>query len=83
MEVLDHQVQHADVVDVMCRSQWLHYAGHASPDQADEPGIMTDIICQQFIHDPDLRQELLETEAVGARIPPICDYLSRAGEDPS
>ena len=49
-------------------------------DQADEPGILTDIICQQFVHDPDLRQQLLETEMVADRIAPICDYLSRAGE---
>lgn len=49
-------------------------------DQADEPGIMTDIICQQFIHDPDLRQQLLETEDVGDRIPAICGYLAKAGQ---
>ena len=50
-------------------------------DQADEPGLMTDIICQQFVHDPQLRQELLEVESVGDRIPLICDYLARAGEE--
>ncbi len=49
-------------------------------DQADEPGILTDIICQQFVHDPELRQQLLETESVGDRIPIICDYLAKAGE---
>lgn len=51
-------------------------------DQADEPGLMTDIICQQFVQDPDLRQQLLEIESVGARIPLLCDYLANAsGED--
>jgi len=49
-------------------------------DRADEPGLMTDIVCQQFIHEADLRQELLEMESVGARIPIICEYLRKAGE---
>jgi len=49
-------------------------------DQADEPGLMADIICQQFIHDPDLRQRLLEMESVGERIPLICEDLAKAGE---
>jgi hypothetical protein len=39
---------------------------------------MTDIVCQQFIHDPDLRQNLLEMESVGGRIPVICEYLRQA-----
>lgn len=47
-------------------------------DRADEPGLMTDIICQQFIHEADLRQVLLEMESVGARIPIICEYLRKA-----
>jgi Lon protease-like protein len=47
-------------------------------DRADEPALMTDIICQQFIHEADLRQELLEMASVGDRIPVICDYLSKA-----
>jgi uncharacterized protein len=45
-------------------------------DRADEPALMTDVICQQFVHDPDLRQELLETESVNARIPRLCHYLA-------
>jgi Lon protease-like protein len=44
-------------------------------DRADDPGLMADIICQQFVHDPDLRQDLLETESVSARIPTICRFL--------
>ncbi len=47
-------------------------------DRAEDPGLMTDIVCQQFIHEPDLRQQLLETDAVGARIPVICEYLRKA-----
>lgn len=46
-------------------------------DRAEDPGLMTDIVCQQFIHEADLRQELLEMESVGARIPVICAYLSK------
>lgn len=47
-------------------------------DRADDPGLMTDIICQQFINEPDLRQELLEMDSVGDRIPVICEYLRLA-----
>lgn len=46
-------------------------------DKMDGPETMTDIMSQQFIHDPDLRQQLLEMESVGARIPLICDYLRK------
>jgi hypothetical protein len=44
-------------------------------DRADDPGLMSDIICQQFIHEADLRQRLLEMDSVGDRIPVICQYL--------
>jgi Lon protease-like protein len=47
-------------------------------DRAEDPGLMTDIICQQFIHEPDLRQNLLEMKSVGGRIPVICEYLRKA-----
>jgi Lon protease-like protein len=47
-------------------------------DRADDPGLMADIICQQFIHEADLRQQLLEQESVGDRIPVICEYLRNA-----
>jgi Lon protease-like protein len=47
-------------------------------DRAEEPGLMTDIVSQQFIHEADLRQQLLEMESVGARIPLICEYLRKA-----
>jgi uncharacterized protein len=44
-------------------------------DRADEPALMTDIISQQFIHEAELRQKLLETTSVGTRIAILCDYL--------
>lgn len=46
-------------------------------DRADDPGLMTDIVSQQFIHEPDLRQRLLETESIGARISLICEFLRK------
>ncbi len=47
-------------------------------DRAEDPALMTDIISQQFIHEADLRQTLLEMDSVGNRIPVICDYLRKA-----
>jgi len=47
-------------------------------DRADEPALLTDIISQQFIHEPDLRQKLLETTSVGSRVTILCEYLSKA-----
>lgn len=47
-------------------------------DRAEDPALMTDIICQQFIHEADLRQRLLEMDLVGDRIPVICEYLRKA-----
>jgi len=47
-------------------------------DRADNPELMTDIVSQQFIHDPDLRQQLLEMESAGERIPLLCDYLGKS-----
>lgn len=44
-------------------------------DQADDPGLMADLVAQQFVHDPDLRQELLETREVGSRIGRLCDFF--------
>ncbi len=48
-------------------------------DRAEDPALMTDIVCQQFIHEADLRQSLLEMDMVGDRIPVICEYLRKAG----
>ncbi|HSH15912.1 MAG TPA: LON peptidase substrate-binding domain-containing protein, partial [Verrucomicrobiae bacterium] len=36
-------------------------------DQADEVGLMADLVAQQFVHEPDLRQSLLETVSTGER----------------
>jgi Lon protease-like protein len=47
-------------------------------DRAEDPGLMTDIVSQQFIHEADLRQQLLEMESIGARIPLICEFLRKA-----
>jgi Lon protease-like protein len=46
-------------------------------DQAPDPGVMTDIVSQQYIHEPDLRQQLLEMESISARIPLICGFLRK------
>jgi len=46
-------------------------------DRADEPGLMTDMVSQQFVHDADLRQKLLEMESIGSRIPLLCEYLRK------
>ena len=47
-------------------------------DRADTAALMTDIISQQFVHEPELRQELLEMDSVGHRIQLICEYLRKA-----
>lgn len=49
-------------------------------DRADTPEVMTDVVCQQFVHDGDLRQRLLEMERVAERIPLICGYLREVGK---
>ncbi len=46
-------------------------------DQADDPGLMADLVAQQFVHDPDLRQKLLETVSPGERISLICGFFER------
>jgi len=48
-------------------------------DQADEPGLMADLVAQQFVHEPDLRQELLETLPVGDRISMLCGFFGKMG----
>ena len=44
-------------------------------DQAEEPGLMTDLVAQQFVHEVELRQKLLETAAVGERVQILCDFF--------
>jgi Lon protease-like protein len=45
--------------------------------QADEAGLMADLVAQQFVHDPDLRQELLETTATGDRVRLLCEFFAK------
>lgn len=49
-------------------------------DQADEAGLMTDLIAQQLIQDADLRQRLLETASVGKRVSLLCDFLGQISD---
>jgi uncharacterized protein len=49
-------------------------------DRADSAELMTDIISQQFVHEADLRQNLLECIPVGDRIPVLCEYLRKASD---
>jgi len=51
-------------------------------DQADDPGLMADLVAQQFVHEPELRQKLLETTSPGERISLICGFFDglEAGE---
>ncbi|MDB6079160.1 MAG: peptidase lon domain protein [Akkermansiaceae bacterium] len=45
-------------------------------EQIDDPCILADVMAQQFLHDPDERQDLLELESVPARIAWICKKFS-------
>ncbi|MFM2198317.1 MAG: hypothetical protein RLZZ505_1749 [Verrucomicrobiota bacterium] len=51
-------------------------------DQADDPGLMADLVAQQFVHEPELRQRILETLPPGERISQICGFFEglEAGE---
>jgi uncharacterized protein len=40
--------------------------------QIDDPSILADVMAQQFLHDPDERQDLLEMESAAARVAWIC-----------
>jgi len=40
--------------------------------QIDDPSILADVMAQQFLHDPDERQTLLEMESAAARVAWIC-----------
>lgn len=43
--------------------------------QAGEAGLMADLVAQQFVHEPDLRQAILETETVGDQIRMLCEFF--------
>lgn len=42
----------------------------------DDPVILADVIAQQFLHDPDERQDVLEMDSVAARIAWLCRKLN-------
>lgn len=44
-------------------------------DQAGQSEVMVDAVAQQFVHDPELRQHLLEQTRVSERIKLTCEYL--------
>jgi ATP-dependent Lon protease len=48
--------------------------------QADEAGLMADLVAQQFVHDAEFRQELLETVSVGERISMLCGFFQKLGK---
>ena len=52
-------------------------------DRAPDTEIMTDAVAQQFVQNPDIRQALLEEEAVTQRISLLVDYLRtmRSGDN--
>ena len=45
--------------------------------RADEPPLLTDIVAQQFVHEPNLRQRILETDSAGERIKLLCEHLRK------
>ncbi len=49
-------------------------------DRADTATLLTDIVGQQFVHEPDARQALLEENSTATRITMICDYLRRISD---
>ena len=49
--------------------------------RADEPALLTDIVAHQFVGDADIRQRLLDMNSAAARIPLLCEYLSRKRTD--
>ena len=45
---------------------------NAMTAQIDDPSILADVMAQQFVHDTDERQDLLEMESAAARVAWIC-----------
>lgn len=43
--------------------------------QADEPGLLADLVAQQFVHEPDLRQVLLEARSIGEMMSLLCHFF--------
>ena len=48
-------------------------------DKAGDPGTCSDAVAQQFIHDPNDRQRLLETTEVRERLDFLIHFLENAG----
>lgn len=46
-------------------------------EHVDEPSLLADVVAQQFVHDPDLRQQLLETISIGERISKLCGFFEK------
>lgn len=46
-------------------------------NRTNDPVILADIVSQQFIHDPELRQHLLEVEAPAERVSWLCRALQQ------
>ena len=46
-------------------------------DQAEDAGLMSDLVAQQFVNEPDLRQRLLETPSVGERVSLLCGFFEK------
>lgn len=42
----------------------------------DDPAILADVLCQQFIHEPEERHELLGMDSVASRIAWLCSRLN-------
>ena len=49
-------------------------------EQATDAGLMANMVAQHFVHDPDLRQRLLETGSVGEQISMLCGFFQGLGE---
>lgn len=47
----------------------------AMATKIEDPAILTDVLAQHFLHEPDERQQLLENESVAARVAWLCHKL--------
>lgn len=45
-------------------------------NRTDDPVILTDIVAQQFLQNPDLRQQVLEIESPAERVAFLCRHLA-------
>lgn len=54
----------------------IRTAVHHLLNRTDDPVILTDIVAQQFLQDPDLRQQVLEIESPGERVAFLCLHLA-------